>query len=354
MAAGLASTTSYLYDTALYDPDHSYIRTLIGKATAIAFATVCTSFVAKSLEGRANISWEAAGKLAGVEFILAAVISFATGESAVQKEHRHYNEYLYSWIKLSEEERTEKALKFMEAGLPAIIFGDLEKDKFPDPQTDKAWKALTPSQLSWTAVARESDLNAETKVFLYELMQKSGIESLRFQINGDVVRCFRGEQEKIDLLYQDMIRNPQFFYAHDEAGQKAMAEELFQGKSPVSPVDPKLKPLQITRMDGLLGFIWGKSLESSWGDVPVETRSAYVKRFWIMMDDVKEEMFAGVDISWLAEFSVEEIQALDGKPLTACHKVMHVNQEVVKKQISVEQLEAFNGCFRAASLREVE
>lgn len=358
LAAGLASTTSYLYDSIVYDPDHSDIGTLIGKATAIAFATVCTRLAARPLKERAHITLGAAAKFAVVEFVVAAVISSATGESAMQKEHRQFNEKPYLWMKLSKEQRTEKALTFMKAGFPAFLItidnpDNVDETQFPDPKTSEACEALTPSELSWTWMARNPK-EPKTLIFLFKLALRKGIEPLRFDINANVISLLTEEQEMIERFYQDMFNNPQCFYVYDKEDQETIVRELFQGKEPIPPVDPKLTPQQITKMEGMLSWFWEECCMEHWEDVPIETRSAFVKRFWVMMDMVDKNIFEGVDTNWLAELSVEEIQELKDDPLKVCNKVMRMNREAVKKQLSVKQLAAFNKAFSDKWLEEIK
>lgn len=72
MAAGLASVTSCLYDYALYKEEHCYLRTLLGKVGAIAFATLCATHLSK---GRAEIPFGAAARLGVIECFGAATIA---------------------------------------------------------------------------------------------------------------------------------------------------------------------------------------------------------------------------------------------------------------------------------------
>ena len=192
-------------------------------------------------------------------------------------------------------------------------------------------------------------LEAQEKVFFYELMRKKGIEPLIFEFDKDVIELLKEKQAWIDFFYWEMVETPQFFYDQDEEDQKAI-KELFQNK-PIPPVNPKLTASQITRMDGFLGLFWGKSL-SSWEEVSVETRSAYVKRFWVF-DEISEEedaLFEGIDISWLAQLSVEEIKEIDPLNLAVCHKIIKINLEIAKEKLSERQLAAFDRGFILRSL----
>ena len=206
LSAGLAGTASYIYDYKFHD--HDFLKVLLGKASVIALASVCTSFAAKSLKGRAEISSLSAARFGMVEFVFAAIIAKATQETPLQRGHRHYLMDPRAWIRLEKAARTELAKTFMDAGLPALCLKQAEIDPtdFPHPQTETEWEALTPAQLSWACQIRDPE--EEDSPFLYVLCLKKGVEPVRFLFDEDALAFFEGKPEATDLLYQDFVKHP--------------------------------------------------------------------------------------------------------------------------------------------------
>ena len=362
LSAGLAGTASYLYDYKFHDPDHHYLQTLLGKATAIALTTVCTGLAARSLKGRTDISFLSAARFGVVELVCAAIITKATQETStpkppertpLQKEHRHYLKNPRSWIHLTEETRTEKAKEFMDGGLFALCLEHAKIDTidFPHPQTEKAWEALTPAQLSWACQIRDPEANDES--FLYVLCLKKGVEPVRFLFDQDDLSFFKGKAEETLLLYQDFVKHPYYYFAHDD--REKLFGALFSGKDPIPQVEVNLNADQVVKMDYYLLALWGNYINENdlWSTVPLEIRSAFIKRTLLYVDTWDEESFSetlyvGVDSSWIAEMTLEEIQTLNGEQLLMYHSLMRANDP----QLSPEQLNAFKLRFQLYDLEK--
>ena len=355
LSAGLAGTASYLYDCRFDHRDDSYLRVLLGKAEVIALAAVATRLAAKSLKGRLGIPFEACVKFAAVEFIVAAILAKATQETPLQREHRHYLMAPRSWMRLEKERRTELAKAFMEAGLPALCLEHAEIDttNFPHPETEAEWEALTPSELSWACQIIEFDpLSSEKKFALYLLCLRKGIEPRRFALNEeDVTDYFRGKPEEIELLYQDFSNHPEFFYLCDEADQKALSEELFAGRTPIlKVVNVSLSTEQAATMpfDLLMGWSALIDNEKRWGEVSPETRTAFIKRYEPYLDEEEypSEFYSGIDSSWLAELTVEELENITTDQLEVYSYVVEANKSVIKSQLSTAKFTKLNASFK--------
>ena len=200
-------------------------------------------------------------------------------------------------ISLGDEERTEKALKFMEAGLPVIMCcEEIIRDEFPHPQTPEEWEALSPSELSWVVY---QSLKSEEQIFFYELMQRKGIEPLRFRISTKIIDFLKGKQQLIDLLYQDMFEHPEYFHCQYQECRDAMNRDLFQGKDPIPPVDPTLSPQQIIKMNMLL--------LQDWGDCVKNQPSLSVSGFIIMRRGMKMHCLQMLILNGLLSFLLKRL-----------------------------------------------
>jgi len=350
LSAASASVATTLYQCALHNEERSDLTTLLLKGAMIGLATIGTGFVAKGLQGRANISLVDAAKMGAAQFVVSAILTQATAPSALQREHLTFQINPRLWIRLSKEERTEKAKAFAGANLPALLLDNakISKKDFPQPSSIEEWEKLTPGALSWTLAAHGIQTN-DLLMPLFKISLDKGLQPVLFQVNATAIAFFKGKDELSALLYNHMKAYPQYFYAHDEADRKKMMEQLFQGKGEIPKVDPKISGRQFTSLPGIYNFLWMMviSNEKRWGEVPETIRLAAIKYMLIYGDKaIDPEMYQGLEAKWLAELTQEEIQALNEHQAKVCHDLMSAHKETIKGDLSVEQLAAFNQRFQ--------
>jgi len=360
LSAASASVATTLYQCALHDEERSDLTTLLLKGAMIGLATIGTGFAAKALEGRANISFVDAAKMGAAQFVVSALITQATAPSALQREHLTFQLNPRLWIRLTKEERTEKAKAFMSANLPALLLikAKVSKKDFPHPQTLEEWEKLTPGELSWTI-----SIHDVTDIFLFmqlfKLCLDKGVQPALFQVDDGIIQYFKGKNELVELLYTYMKRNPQFFYAQREADRNKMMEELFQGKEEIPKVDAKISAKQLSTLPSNHHFLWMTviSKEKRWNEVPESTRLAATKYMVIYAEYAEQgndlEMYKGLEAKWLAELTTKEIQGLNKPQATICHALISTHKETIKKDLSTEQLAVFNQVFNQYSLEQI-
>ena len=190
IAAGAASVTSAIYDCAVHKPDHNSLQTLLGKAAAIAVATLGTALTAKALNGRADLSFRSIARFGAIEFVAAAIITFATRESSLQRQHHHYTTHQKEWRALTPEARMDLVKQFYKAGLPAIslfeteLAGDHEWLDRPETVYENL-KSYSGAQLSWYRELFQQHNMTPTLDQYFRFMERcheTGIEMLRCQL----------------------------------------------------------------------------------------------------------------------------------------------------------------------------
>ncbi|MGE0197505.1 MAG: hypothetical protein AB7N99_06150 [Simkaniaceae bacterium] len=356
LSAASASLATTLYQCALHDEMRSDLTILLLKGALIGLATIGTGFAAKTLEGRANISFADAAKMGAAQFVISALITQATAPSALQREHLEYQLNPRLWIRLSSEERTEKAKAFAGANLPALSLENakISKKDFPQPPSLEEWEKLSPGVLSWTLAAHGIQ-DADLLMPLFKLSLDKGIQPDLFQVDDQAIQYFK-DNGLIDLLYNHMKAHPQYFYAHKEANRKEMMEQLFQGKGEIPKVDATISARQFATQPLPYSFMWmGVILdEKRWGEVPEATRLAATKHMLLYSNqEIDLEVYQGLEAKWLAELTQEEIQDLNKHQAKVCHDLMSKHKETIKGDLSAEQLAAFNSRFKYFNWGEI-
>ena len=351
LSAASASVATTLYQCALHDETRSDLTTLLLKGTLIGLATISTGFAAKALDGRANISFADAAKMGAAQFIVSAILTQGAAPSALQREHLEYQLNPRLWIRLTEEERTEKAKAFAGANLPALTlvsWAKISQAAFAKPASLEEWEKLSPGALSWTLTLHEpKDINLV--ISLFKISLDKGIHPSLFEVDDKAIQYFKGKNALIDLFYNHMKAYPQYFYSHNEKVIKAMMEQLFQGKGEIPKVDATISARQFATLPFYYKMLWIAAIsdEKRWGEVPEATRLAATKFIVIYFTDtIPPEMYQGLDAKWLAELTQKEIQALEGYQAKVYHDLMNAHKETIKGNLSAEQLAAFNQEFQ--------
>ncbi len=349
LSAASASVATTLYQCALHDETRSDLTTLLLKGALIGLATIGTGFAAKALDGRANISFADAAKIGAAQFVVSALITQATAPSALQREHLEYQLNPRLWIRLSSEERTEKAKDFAGANLPALSLENakISKKAFPLPASLEEWEKLSPGALSWT-IAAHNIKDADLLRPLFKISLDKGIQPVLFQVNDVAIQYFK-DNGLVDLLYNHMKAHPQYFYVHDETSRKKMMEQLFPDKGEIPKVNATISARQFAALTTLNKVFWIKMIdnEKRWGEVPEATRLVVTKfMFLYSTTTIAPEMYQGLETKWLAELTQEEIQVLNISQLKVCHDLMNAHKETIKGDLSAEQLAAFNQEFQ--------
>ncbi|MGE0197504.1 MAG: hypothetical protein AB7N99_06155 [Simkaniaceae bacterium] len=349
LSAASASVATTLYQCALHDETRSDLTTLLLKGALIGLATIGTGFAAKGLEGRANISFADAAKMGAAQFIVSVILTQATAPSALQREHLTFQLNPRLWIRLTKEERTEKAKAFAGANLPALSLENakISKKDFPQPASLEEWEKLSPGALSWT-IAAHNIQDHDLLMPLFKVYLDKGLQPILFQINDAAISYFK-DNGLIDLLYNHMKAHPQYFYAHDEGSRKKMMEQLFPGKGEIPKVNATISARQFATLPPFYNYLWMMVIsdEKRWGEVPEANRLAATKHMVLYSDKaIAPEMYQGLEAKWLAELTPKEIQALNEHQAKVCHDLMSKHKETIKGDLSVEQLAAFNQKFQ--------
>jgi hypothetical protein len=286
LAGGMGSASALLYNRMFHHEEHSYFRTLLGKATLIAFGTLCTTLIAKPLKGRVEIHFPSAVKFAFVQLSVATVTTYLLQESELQRKHRLYSgAEQKAWRGLPKDERTALVKEFYEGGLPAISLVETEFDaSFFDPY-DTLMANLhqyTREQLSWY---RELLSKGSSEEQLFSFMKRCtdvGLPMVFFPMGEDVYHFIEDKPHYIDLVYAQFKETPIFpFYCEVDF------TPLFKEKPPLPSFEEIVKTLDVSQVEGMdpqVVIMWHHAFKNTnpihWGYLSAPIQTAFVKRFF--------------------------------------------------------------------------
>lgn len=284
LGAGLASTSSLIYKRTLHDDSHHYFRTLLGKATLIACATLCTTLLAKSLKDRASISPLAAARLGALQVAIAAVTTFLNQESELQRKHRLYSTTEQkAWRRLELEERSDLAKAFYDAGLPAISLFEAPID--PRDRFDEMEEVMTnlnrysKEELSWY---REFTEFHETETFFRfatRCVELGLSPPLLEHCRGYIEDCIEENPAYKASLYQWFQNDPLLYLSNH-----LDVARLFPDKHPLPSYEEVLKTLDASTIPALppeklnAWYRWFRD-RGGWDAQSEPVRTAFVQRF---------------------------------------------------------------------------
>jgi hypothetical protein len=344
VAAGLASTASYLYDPTLNDPEYSDLKAIAWKGATIALATVCTSLLAKPLKGRVDLSFKAAATFGLAEFVAIAILTKATEPTALEHTHHYYTTHLKDWHILSRDERTELVKAFYEASLPAISLWNntISTYNFLDTYAvlQKNLDSYSGAQLSWYCELLPKDrfpdrptqqrdgnwvypANHEFYFPLMQRCQQTGITMFRWTMNQSHLNYLRNKPELIEMLAQEFRQSPLYrCYCQmknngrehglwDDAFLLQDKEETF-----LSLVDimEQLDPSKVQTMDADHLRIWyGIFTQQShnWGRLSEPTQTAFLIQFFELGYPPLVQQFTDSFVTYINALSTDYIVQLN-------------------------------------------
>ncbi len=115
-------------------------KQMVGKSIAIGLGVVVASLVAKSLQGKASLSFSSALKFGVFEILAAACIDgVANRETPLQRKHRLYSENSFEWRALDRDERNQLIQAFYEGDLPGICMIGIGIENLPIDLDERAF-----------------------------------------------------------------------------------------------------------------------------------------------------------------------------------------------------------------------
>jgi hypothetical protein len=284
LGAGLASTSSLIYNRTLHDDSHHYFRTLLGKATLVACATLCTTLLAKSLKDRASISPLAAARLGALQVAIAVVTTFLNQESELERKHRLYSTTEQkAWRRLELEERSELAKAFYDAGLPALSLFEAPID--PRDRFDTLEEVMinlnrySKEELSWY---REFTEFHETETFFRfatRCVELGLSPPLLEHCHGYIEDCIEENPGYKASLYQWFQNDPLLYLSNH-----LDVARLFPDKPPLPSYEEVLKTLDASTIPALppeklnAWYLWFRD-RGGWDAQSEPVRTAFVQRF---------------------------------------------------------------------------
>ncbi|MGE0832222.1 MAG: hypothetical protein AB7N99_06165 [Simkaniaceae bacterium] len=286
LAGGMGSASALLYNRMFHHEEHSYFRTLLGKATLIAFGTLCTTLIAKPLKGRVEIHFPSAVKFAFVQLSVATVTTYLLQESELQRKHRLYSgAEQKAWRGLPTDELTALVKEFYEGGLPAIslLEAQIGCDFFDPYDTLMAnLHQYTKEQLSWYRELLSQGGSDEKCFSFMKRCTDVGLPMIFFPMGENVYHFIENKPHYIDLVYAQFKETPIFpFFC------KADFTPLFQGKPPLPSFEEVVKTLDVSQVEGMdpqVVIMWHHAFRDQnpihWGYLSAPIQTAFVKRFF--------------------------------------------------------------------------